>query len=34
MLQLLAKEDGELKILVEKDLASRSKPGNPTKPKA
>ena len=34
ILQLLAKEDEELKALIEEDLASRSRPGNPTKPKS
>lgn len=34
VLQLLAKEDQELKKLIDKDLAGRSRPGNPSKPKA
>jgi hypothetical protein len=33
VLQLLAKEDPELKQLIEKDLSSRTRPGNPSRPK-
>ncbi|QQR52523.1 hypothetical protein IPG36_00090 [bacterium] len=33
VLQLLAGTDPELKVLIEKDLASRTRPGNPTKAK-
>lgn len=32
VLQLLANEDEELKKLIEKDLAGRTRPGNPSKP--
>jgi hypothetical protein len=35
VLQALAKEDDrELKQLIDKDLSSRTKPGNPSKPKS
>lgn len=34
VLQLLAQEDAELKKLIEQDLASRTRPGNPGKPQA
>ena len=33
VLQLLADTDSELKALIEKDLAGRTRPGNPTKAK-
>lgn len=32
VLQAIAKEDGELKKLVDKELSTRTKPGNPVKP--
>jgi hypothetical protein len=34
VLQAIAKEDSQLKKLVEKDLSQRTKPGNPAKPAA
>ena len=33
VLQAIAKEDNKLKVLVEQELATRTKPGNPVKPK-
>jgi len=32
VLQAIAKEDDELKKLVDKELSTRAKPGNPVKP--
>lgn len=33
VLQLLAGQDAELKRLIDQDLAGRTRPGNPAKPK-